>query len=111
MCGCIWNDREEFLADKNVTLIGYQADFEKLEYGLFYFNHTVNKCSSTMAVYTREFLDLYKGEVYTKKQTGEENCPGYCMEIDQTQRCTTYCECAMVREVSHILSLPKQKTG
>ncbi len=107
MCGCIWFDREDFLDDENIMFIGYQADFERLEYGLFYFNHTVNRCSSTIAIYTREFLDMYKGEVYAERCTGKENCPGYCMDVNQLQRCDVCCECAMVREVSHIISLPR----
>ncbi len=62
MCGKEWTNRNLFLKDVKLNLNGYQADFEKLEWGLFYFTHLKESCKSTMAVETKEFLDLYTGE-------------------------------------------------
>ena len=103
MCSLAWNSRDEFLRDGSLELNGYQADLEELELGLFYFTHHRDGCHSTMVIETRDFLDLYTGERFNLPRTGEEDCPGYCLDIDQLDRCTAQCECAYVREIIQII--------
>lgn len=109
MCRHTWHNREDFLADSSLEMNGYTADFESLEYGLFYFTHEVDGCGSTLAMYSSDFLDLYKGQRYDEQRTGKEDCPGYCHEREQLARCDALCECAFVREVIDII-IHKQKT-
>ncbi|THB71441.1 MAG: hypothetical protein D6B25_18670 [Desulfobulbaceae bacterium] len=103
MCKKIWTTREDFLADRELEINGYQADFEQLEEGLFYFTHLTEGCGSTLAIQTREFLDLNSGAKYEQRNTGKEDCPGYCRQIDQLDRCKAQCECAFVRDIIQII--------
>lgn len=103
-CSRAWPTRDQFLADPALMLNGYQADFERLESGLFLFTHLVPECKSTMAVEAVEFMDVYQGPRYAERRTGQAECPGYCLERDQLARCDALCECAFVREVVHIVA-------
>ena len=47
-CFDLWPTRDRFLDDPDVELNGYKADFEQLEYGLFFFIHLKLDCWSTM---------------------------------------------------------------
>ncbi|UCG05207.1 MAG: hypothetical protein JSV83_14935 [Desulfobacterales bacterium] len=96
-CEYPWLSREEFLRDPNITLVGYQVNFEELELGLFLFNHET--CRTTMAIRAGLFKDLYKGPVFKERQTGFEQCPEYCLHQDILDICREKCECAYVREV------------
>jgi hypothetical protein len=106
ICSCCqkeWFSQEDFLSDKNIKLIGYKADFEKLEYSSFFFNHLDNSCNSTITIQTISFLNLYNGEKYSEKRIDEKECPGYCRKTEQLNRCNALCECAYNREISHII--------
>ncbi len=69
MCGKKWKTRDEFLNDPSLEINGYKADFEKLEWGLFYFTHKKENCFSTMALEAQDFLSLYDGKKYTERRT------------------------------------------
>lgn len=56
-----------------------------------------------MVLQAKDFLDLYSGGKYSERRTGQEDCPGYCLEKDQLDRCEVICECAFVREVLQII--------
>jgi len=99
-CGCKWDSRSSFLNDKNIILIGYQADFEDLTLGLFLFNHT---CKTTLGLHAGLFINLFDGPVFTEKATGGEKCPGFCLKKDNLLPCPVKCECAFVREVLQII--------
>ncbi len=103
--GCFqaWPSRDDFLSDERLELNGYKADFERLEYGLFFFTHRKATCYSTMAIEVVDFMDLYTGKIYAERRTGEEACPGYCRDKEQLDRCDAQCECAFVREILHII--------
>lgn len=106
LCPCCqrkWSDREEFLADPGLEVVGYQADLEFLEEGLFYFNHRISGCGSTIVIGVSCFLDLYSGPRYTERQTLLEGCPRFCIDKNQLTRCDAVCECAFVREVLQIV--------
>jgi len=74
MCKTEWNTRNDFLSDKNISVVGYNVNFEELELGCFLFNHT--NCGTTLAIEARVFLDLYHGKIFTERKTGSEECPG-----------------------------------
>ena len=38
-CKHVWPERDDFLSDANVELVGYQPHFEELVAGLLLFNH------------------------------------------------------------------------
>jgi hypothetical protein len=105
-CGKTWPDRDVFLADPGVEVIGYQVDFEVIERGLFLFNH--HDCKTTMAVPTRKFKDLHHGPFFSERQTGLDPCPGYCLKQHELEPCPAECACAWVRDVLQIIrQMPK----
>lgn len=95
-CGYEWETRNDFLMDPSIRIIGYQANFEALTTGLFFFNHD---CGTTLALYAEVFTDLYEGPIFRERQTGDKTCPGYCMQEEELGPCPSVCECAFVREV------------
>ena len=103
MCSTVWKTRGDFLGDKTLEVNGYVTDFEKLEWSLFYFTHSKKNCGSTMAIEVKEFLNLYSGEQYTERRMGQEECPGYCLEKEQLNRCDAHCDCAFNREVLDVI--------
>lgn len=106
-CFEVWQTRDLFLSEPNLALNGYKADFERLEYGLFFFTHMKADCYSTLAIEVADFMDLYQGPLYSERRTGKPDCPGYCLDKVQLQRCEARCECAFVREIMQII----KKTG
>lgn len=102
-CAHNWYTRTEFLNDRTLKLNGYQADFEALGKGLFFFTHHVEGCYTTMTILSAAFYDMYSGKRYAERKTGSEECPGYCLLIDCLERCSVACECAFVREIIQII--------
>jgi hypothetical protein len=100
VCGHSWPSRESFLGDSLVELIGYQANFVDLIYGLFLFNHS---CNTTLSVMVQSFNDLYHGRVFPEPATGSDACSGFCLHQENLGRCPTPCKCAYVREIVQII--------
>jgi len=103
MCNHVWSDREAFLSDPELVLVGYQVNFKELEAGLLLFQHDVGGCRTTVALKTEQFRDLYAGPVYTERKTDSEECPSYCLYEEELGTCLAACECAFVREVLQIV--------
>ena len=104
VCNSQWHTRDQFLADEDVVLIGYQANFVVLEKGLFLFNHS---CRGTMSVAVNEFADLSHGPVFNERKTGKDDCAGYCLHRNLLQPCPAKCECAYVRDILQKLKSPQ----
>jgi hypothetical protein len=98
-CCRVWASQDRFLTDPELTVAGYQVNFDVLGDGLFLFNHS---CGTMLAVPTNEFRHLYDGPIYEQRRTGTADCPGYCLRKDETRPCPAECECAYVREVLQI---------
>ncbi len=94
-CGIDWQTREEFLGDADVSVLGYQVNFDELELGFFLF--TDNRCGTTVAVPAGAFTDLYVGPVYRERRTEQHDCPGYCLMERELLPCPAKCECASIR--------------
>ena len=110
-CPCCkkeWKTQAEFISDGDLEFDGYMADFKKLENGLFYFTHKVDGCLSTMVIKVMGFLNLYSGPYYEELKLGTEDCPNYCQNKDQLDRCEAFCEAAYVREICNMIK-DKQK--
>jgi hypothetical protein len=107
-CLTEWRTRDDFLCDPGVTLNGYRVDFKELEFGLFFFIHKKENCLSTMTMLAREFIDLYDGPRLSESKEMTSECPRYCMDENNLDRCNVLCECAFVREIVHMIR-EKQK--
>ena len=111
MCSAKWLTRDEFLDDHSLEINGYGVDCRKLEWSLFYFTHKKVGCFTTMTLRAEDFLDLYSGKKYTERRTGEKDCPGYCLDKKQLNRCDAICECAFNREVIQIIKERHNKSA
>jgi hypothetical protein len=103
MCKFDWQNELSFLRDAGVSYYGYQVFTEKLEEGLFLFEHA---CGTTLSVFVESFLDLYNGPVYEKSLMGTKECPGYCLDEKETRLCVNECNCAHVRHIMQKLLNP-----
>ena len=108
-CSEVWITQEQFISDKQLGLNGYKANFEKLESGLYFFTHRKPGCYSTMALEVNNFLNLYTGPIYLERKTGSEECPKYCLDKYQLDRCDVSCECAFIREIIQIIKSRKKQ--
>ena len=103
MCHEVWEDREAFLSDPKVAVVGYQANFEDLETGLFFFNHAKPGCESTLAVEVGKFEGLAAGPIFKERLEGTEECPDYCLRQEELEPCPLHCECGYVRDVLQVI--------
>lgn len=103
MCSEAWVSREAFLSDARVAVVGYQADVESLEAGLFLFNHRKRECGTTLVIEAGRFVDLSAGPMYRRNLHGTEECSGYCLRPDELRPCPAHCECAYVRDVLQVV--------
>jgi hypothetical protein len=108
-CQHVWQARDDFLADTDVELIGYQPHFEELVAGLLLFNHL--KCGSTLALTVEDLQDLYTGEIFKKRLTGSTECLGLCLHRGELKPCPNMCECAWVRQILEIVHEWPKRTG
>ncbi len=109
-CSQNWQDRQSFLSDPAMKLLGYQANFVNLEAGLFLFNHDTSDCKTSLAIPAREFTDMHEGPVFQDRLTNTQKCCGYCMHQNELRPCPNKCECAYVRDVlDKVRNWPKQK--
>ncbi|MFW5870631.1 MAG: hypothetical protein ACOCVL_03085 [Candidatus Sumerlaeota bacterium] len=104
-CGKNWADREAFLCDSDLLIIGYQVHFEELELGLFIFDHRA--CGSSIAIPAGQFTDLYQGKIFKERKTGGATCQGFCLHKEMLGPCPAQCECAYVREIIQLLKKPE----
>jgi hypothetical protein len=102
-CHKIWDTREIFLSDPNIKIIGYKADFETLDLGMFFFNHLIAECCSTITIYVKQFKELYSGKYYGINKRGTNDCHGFCNSIENLNKCDVFCECVFVREIIQII--------
>jgi hypothetical protein len=104
-----WPNRNSFLSDPSIRIIGYTANFENLKLGILFFNHRKNNCETTMGIKAGKFVDLYKGEIFQVRNTKLEGCPKYCFRKFDLRPCPAKCECASIREIIQIIkSWPKK---
>ena len=103
MCGAEWRSMESFLADPHLYFNGYQANFDDLDEGIFFFTHDIEPCGSTMGLKVRTFDSLYSGIQHKENKRFSKECPLYCSEHNNLDRCSAHCKNAFVREISQII--------
>jgi hypothetical protein len=100
LCRQAWPSRDAFLADPDVTICGYQADFDELVAGIFLFKH---RCGNTLGLMAGDFSDLYDGPIFVDRLTDSEQCSGLCRHKHVLDPCPAHCECAFVREILQVV--------
>jgi len=91
------------MSDPAIRLDGYQFNSFNLENGLFLFTHRVIGCGTTMSISVLEFQDLYTGPRYPEKRALLPECPRYCLDEKNLDRCDQFCECAYAREIMQLI--------
>lgn len=99
-CHYQWQDREAFLTDPDIVIIGYQAGFDDVQEGLYLFNH---QCRTTLALEVGKFEDLYDGPRYDKELAETEECSGFCLVTDELSVCSAKCKYAYLRDIIQII--------
>ncbi|MFT5726483.1 MAG: hypothetical protein ACI8PB_000604 [Desulforhopalus sp.] len=103
MCDTKWQSMDVFFADPTLSFNGYQANFGLLDDGIFFFTHDTENCGSTMGIKVRTFVSLFSGEKYSGSKALSKDCPRYCLDQSNLERCDAQCENAFAREISHII--------
>jgi len=98
-CHYKWENRQTFLSDPLINLVGYQANFGNLVAGFFLFSHDTAECGTSLAVAAGQFTDMHDGPIFEERMTGAEECPGYCLKSNILDPCYNKCECRYVRDV------------
>ena len=108
MCKKSWDSRNDFLADIEVELAGYQVDFIDINEGYFLFNHSTEVCGTSIAVMVGDMIDLYDGPVYAESKFETAECEGHCLTVTDFDKCDVPCRNARVREVMGVILDRKQ---
>lgn len=109
-CGKVWKALDEFLADPELELMGYQVHFEDLTGGLFIFIHHHENCGTTLAVPVGQFTSLSERPILTPRGQPVEHCPSLCVREGALTPCPNECECVWVREVMQAIRERKKRT-
>lgn len=99
-CGFEWENRDLFLNDPAIEIIGYQVNYIRLSAGYFMFNH---ECKGTLTIPAEHFQDLFDGPIFSERATGKDECKEYCLQENELRPCPAECECAYVREIINII--------
>ncbi len=99
-CGSKWENRDDFLSDKNIDVVGYQVFFKNLKLGVFLFNHS---CNTTMAVEAKFLLDLHDGTFSLERNPDSRECPGRCLNDNIMSPCSSDCRCAFISEIMKVI--------
>jgi len=100
VCKHEWQDRDSFILDPAIMLIGYQANPDNLNRGMYLFNH---ECGTTLAVHVEKFLDLYQGPKYSLSMSSNNGSPGYCCIENELSDCGLECSCVHFRKIMTIM--------
>ena len=103
-CHQQWQTRDHFLEDPLLVLNGYKADREKLEYGLFFFTLQKEGCFSTLAIEAVDFLDLYRGTRFEKKNDLVNYCQRRCRDKKKEICQDGLCECDFAEEICALIA-------
>ena len=98
-CDHPWPDRDGFLSDPALSLVGYQPNYGELTAGFFLFAHDVPECGTSLAIEAGEFTDMHKGPIFEDRLKGTDKCPGLCLHESNLNPCPEKCECCYVRDV------------
>ncbi len=102
-CSQQWETREDFLADPELKLVGYQVAFEDLEGGLFFFSHLSKDCGTTLAIPVQKFTGLSDRPILAPRGQCPGNCPDFCLRKESLDPCPMECECVWVREIMQVI--------
>ncbi len=95
-CGT-WISKEEFISSAKIVPIGITFADEYYEISLYYFNHAIEGCDTTLTIPVTHFEDEIKEEIPDTKLTGTDQCRNLCTDIDKHAPCDQRCRFAPYR--------------
>ena len=100
-CKKVWETLEQFIAEPQLILNGYQADFAHLSRGILLFTHSKEGCHSTLSIPIEAFIPLADDSVEDIPfSPGMDKCPGHCLIPENLENCTNVdCEGIVVRSL------------
>ncbi len=116
-CNCckkVWETLESFLADSQLKLNGYQADFESLSRGILLFTHITKDCHTTISISIERFSPLADDSIDDLPFTpGLEKCPGHCLTPENLENCINEnCHGVVVRRlIQKVIKTKKEKSS
>ena len=102
-CGQSWLNRDAFLNDAEVKIIGYQSNLSHLEEGFFLFNHLAANCQTTISIKVGRFRDLWQGVVHPVSAFDTDECEHQCCNVSDLNPCKIKCANVHVREILHVI--------
>lgn len=109
-CQYVWENRNDFLSDPDVKVVGYQVNYDDPDSGLVLFNHQVPMCGTTLMIEVLAFSDFYHGPICEDLLENTAQCPGYCRNMYSLERCAQECKCTFARDILQIIrDWPKRK--
>lgn len=103
MCKSTWRSMDSFLDDPHLSFNGYQSNFDVLEEGIYFFTHNTQECGSTMGLRVGDFFSLYSGPKYPESKQLSRDCPRYCLDKNNLNRCSAECANAFAREICQVI--------
>ena len=102
-CGKTWDHWRDFILDRGVNLLGFQAVSGIPDANLIVFEH---RCGSTISVLTKR-LRPYFPEIESEPPLpvlfDSDVCNHYCREVGNLQACDRPCENARDRRMIQLL--------
>ncbi|MCB2199852.1 bacteriohemerythrin [bacterium] len=94
---------QSFLEDHTLRLEGYQASFVNPEKGLFLFTHVDHECGTTLSIRAGLLKELAPNTHVDVNHTGQDGCPGYCLDEHNFDKCDQVCDMRWVRDLLPLL--------
>ena len=98
-CRVLWHLCGEFLSDREVRFLGYQAAPAANHAGRWLFNH--DRCGTKLSLALESFQSLTGESVLADSCRGTQ--PEHCLKAGTCQTCPIQCVCAFVGRMSHII--------
>jgi hypothetical protein len=83
-CTHTWKAKDDFLQDKAVCLVGFQAYFKDTKPGYYLFNHIPT---------------LYSGPMFEEIKFGNPACEDHCRNVEDLDLCPVDCKNAIARKI------------
>ena len=94
---------QSFLEDPTLRLEGYQASFVNPEKGLFLFTHEDHDCGTTLSIRAGLLKELAPNTHVHTNHTGQDGCPGHCLDQHNLEPCDQVCNMRWVRDLLPLL--------
>ncbi len=90
---------DDFLNDPDIEPIGMQFFGAAERDNYFFFAHVCAECGTTFLLPVAELMPLVNEPVPTLSRTGQHDCGGHCLRIEDLSHCSAPCRYAPFRRL------------